>query len=685
MSGFGDAKSVSNDCRKAFLPPERLNVPQSAEKFVKVNGEEWDNDVAPYMVQPAEMLTSRQHDGLIFVGPARSAKTQALIDNAITYGVLVDPSSFMVFGPTEGFMSDWAKDRLHKINYDNPLVFENLSNQKTDNVVYYKRYKTGARVKLAWPTVGGLRGKEYRFILMTEYDAPEMHQRLDGDLFVLGKKRTVTFMSRGMTAVESSPNKDNLDRKWKPRTPHDAPPVGGIMDLYKQGNRKMWYVHCLKCNWSFIPDFGLLSFEQTDNVLESAESATLDCPKCGHKHQHGQKREMNLNGVWLSDGQKSDENGKIQGDEIYSDIASYWFRGVMACFQTWSSQVSDYLKALKSFEETGDEVALKTAANINRAEVYTREASSAEMLPDEFEGRAEDLPEKQVPELCLFLIMTIDVQANRFVVQTSGFGRHGEQWIIDRFSVRESDRLGEDGKQLPINPASYSEDWEILERMALGKRYPLAVDNSRLMSSRLTLCDSGGYAKNAEKGETVTEKAYGFYRHLKKKGVHKYFSLVKGGSRADAPRVKLSYPDAQKKDRHATARGEIPVYMLNSNMLKDMIRNDLDRPEPGSGYIHFPSWLPTWFYNELTAETRTANGWKKIGKQPNESFDLIYYAKAGYLILKGEQIDWDSPPSFARHYSENPFVISETDMHETDQPVKKKKKRSIKEIAKRLN
>lgn len=682
---FGSAEELLQDCAQAFIPPERMTIASAAEQYVKVNGEEWSNEVAPYMVEPAEEMTSRKHEGLVFVGPARSAKTQVLIDNTITYSAVVDPSSAMVFGPTEGFMSDWAKDRLHKINYGNPAVTENLSANKTDNVVYYKRYKNGARVKLAWPTVGGLRGKEYRFILMTEYDDEVMHQRLDGDLFQLGKKRTITFMSRGMTAAESSPNRDNLDHKWKPKSPHDAPPVGGIIDLYKQGTMKMFYVPCLSCEHYFIPDFEHLKWVESDSVLESAESAVLVCPKCGHRHQHGDKREMNLRGLWLSDGQTIDKNGRIVGQQIYSDVASYWFRGVNACFQTWASQVSDYLKALQHFEETGDEKQLKTVANINRAEIYTPQVADGELMPEEFEDRAEDLPKKQVPENCLFLVMSVDVQKNRFVVQTIGYGKHGESWLIDRFSVRESNRHDNEGKPYPINPASYLEDWGILEKMALDKSYPLAVDPTRFMKPRLHLCDSGGYAKDADKGETVTEKAYQFYRSLRKKRKHKHFFLVKGTGRIDAPRIKKTFPDSQgRANRKATAKGEIPVWQLNSNMLKDMVRNDLDRPEPGGGFIHFPSWLPKWFYGELTAETRTQKGWKKAGKQPNEAFDLLYYSKAGYLILNGESIDWDNPPSFARHYSNNPLVSVEKSQ-EIEKSKKTTRRRSVKELAKRLN
>ena len=83
---YGDVSELLKDCSQAFKPPQRLTVSEASEKYVKVNGEEWSNDVAPYMVEPCNNLTSRDHDGLVFVGPARSAKTQGLIDNLITFG-----------------------------------------------------------------------------------------------------------------------------------------------------------------------------------------------------------------------------------------------------------------------------------------------------------------------------------------------------------------------------------------------------------------------------------------------------------------------------------------------------------------------------------------------------------------------------------------------------------------------
>jgi len=56
--------------------------------------------MAPYMVEPQDMLASRELSGVIFVGPSQSGKTESLILNFIAYGVLQDPLDTILYSPT---------------------------------------------------------------------------------------------------------------------------------------------------------------------------------------------------------------------------------------------------------------------------------------------------------------------------------------------------------------------------------------------------------------------------------------------------------------------------------------------------------------------------------------------------------------------------------------------------------
>lgn len=168
------------------------------------------------------------------------------------------------------------------------------------------------------------------------------------------------------------------------------------------------------------------------------------------------------------------------------------------------------------------------------------------------------------------------------------------------------------------------------------------------MPVRLTVCDSGG-----EDG--VTSRAYEFHRYLVSRRLAGKFRLVKGASSRNAPRVLQTYPDAKAAGKKAASVGDVPVLMLNTTELKDTVASDLARESIGPGYWHFPQWLPTSFYEELTAEERGANGWVKVGGK-NESVDLCAYGEAAFVWLGGDKIKWDAPPSWAADWDSNPDV-----------------------------
>ncbi|HEY3983580.1 terminase gpA endonuclease subunit, partial [Cedecea sp.] len=114
-----------------------------------------------------------------------------------------------------------------------------------------------------------------------------------------------------------------------------------------------------------------------------------------------------------------------------------------------------------------------------------------------------------------------------------------------------------------------------------------------------------------------------------------------------------------RADRRAEVRGEVPVYLLQTDTLKDQLSNNLARETPGAGYIHFPDWPGEWFYDELTYEERGLDGkWRKPGKGNNEAFDLFCYAQAVAVLRGYEKIrDWEKPPAWAEPQETNPNIF----------------------------
>ncbi|VDY33651.1 Bacteriophage tail assembly protein [Morganella morganii] len=148
----------------------------------------------------------------------------------------------------------------------------------------------------------------------------------------------------------------------------------------------------------------------------------------------------------------------------------------------------------------------------------------------------------------------------------------------------------------------------------------------------------------------VTDNAYAFWRQCRRDGISRKVFLFKGGSRTGAKLITKSYPDnTGRSDRQAKAAGDVPLYLLQTDNLKDRVAAALSRDMPGPNYVHFPDWLDDSFYDELTYEERLTSGkWEKPGRGANEAFDLMVYAHALVIIKGYEKIKWDKPPPWAR-------------------------------------
>ncbi|MGT3305009.1 phage terminase large subunit family protein, partial [Yersinia enterocolitica] len=134
----------------------------------------------------------------------------------------------------------------------------------------------------------------------------------EGDGYTLASKRTTTFMSLGMTLVESSPGRDIIDTKWKRKSPHEAPPTTGILSLYNRGDRRRWYWPCPYCGEYFQPVMeNMVGYRDEADPVTASEAAKMQCPHCRGLINASMKRELNNQGIWLIEGQQIDRHGNL--------------------------------------------------------------------------------------------------------------------------------------------------------------------------------------------------------------------------------------------------------------------------------------------------------------------------------------------------------------------------------------
>ncbi|MCF7338320.1 phage terminase large subunit family protein [Escherichia coli] len=680
------AKAARTDSGYILRAPRRMRVADAVAQYMRVpmgagNSVSWDPLVAPYVIEPMNCLASREYDAVIFVGPARTGKTIGLIDGWVIYNVICDPADMLIIQMTEEKAREHSKKRLARTFRVSPEVVSRLSPNKNDNNVYDRTFLAGNYLKIGWPSVNIMSSSDYKCVALTDYDRFPEDIDGEGDAFSLASKRTTTFMSSGMTLVESSPGRDVKDVKWRRTSPHEAPPTTGILSLYNRGDRRRWYWPCPHCGEYFQPCGDVVAgFRDIADPVLASEAAYIQCPSCSGRILPEQKRELNGRGVWLRDGESINADGSRYGDPRRSRIASFWMEGPAAAYQTLSQLVYKLLTAEQEYETTGSEETLKTVINTDWGLPYLPRASMEQRKSELLEQRAEPVPSRSVPDGVNFLVATVDVQAGRhrrFVVQVTGYGSRGERWIIDRYNITQSLRGDSDGESQRIDPASYPEDWDVLLTDVFHKSWPLASDPSQQMRLMAMAVDSGG-----EDG--VTDNAYKFWRRCRRDGLGKRIYLFKGDSIRRAKLITRTFPDnTGRTGRRAQAAGDVPLWLLQTDALKDRVNNALWRDSPGPGYVHFPDWLGSWFYDELTYEERSSEGkWSKPGRGANEAFDLMVYAEALVILHGYEKIRWPDAPEWASRETWLECVPDSTEPSSSPEPVstpvkKQKRKKTV--------
>lgn len=638
-------------------PAKRIDVPTWAEQTPRqLSDGPWRNDFAPYMVEPSRMRTSRKYGAVVFVGPARTAKSESLVLNTIGHAIDCAPCDVLVVCQTQDSAKQFSERKLGPMLRQNPhLQDKQMSGRGADNI-HEKRFAGNMGMQIRWPVIGYFSQNEYPLVLLTDYDRMPEDVDGEGSAFILARKRTQHAGSKGMVIAESSPGRVILKDDWTPATIHEFPPCTGIGAEYNLGTRAAFYWFCPHCGTHFRPEMDRLIWDTKATAGESAKTVEMACPQgCCISSDH--KFECNQTGIWLHETGDGKTVVEIDDPAIRdTDVVSYRCEGPVAAMQNWEQLVLRYLQAKEAFEQTGDEQSLKATVNLDQGKAYlpaVRELGDS-ISQDTLKALAERYPLGIAPTDTRFITVQVDIQGNRFVVQVDGWGPGLERWMIDRFDIAAPPLTAPGGQRdengnarRAIDPARYFEDWADLPAL-LSRVYPVAEADCGLMPVAMII-DSAGKPG-------VTPNAYRFLRKMQKEGLGKRVFLAKGAPRMD-DRAKYAEPEKvlQQRGKKAT---DIKLVFVGTDKLKDEIVLGLTRKEAGPGKYHLSDHLPAAVFAELCAEVRTDKGWQKRKHGlPNEAIDLAVYGKALVIILKGEKIDWQNPPTWALPAPENALCV----------------------------
>ena len=638
---------------KAVLPPRRIGLADHADKYrmVSTGGHagSYSFELTPYMRAPHDAVDSALYRAVAIVGPGQSGKTN-LAENWFLKMVDADPGNTLWYLANEKQVQSYVKRVIDEMVRSHTKLYGRLGRGPTDNSLAFKRFER-MWVEFLEATKANLINKYAGRIIADEIDAWD--KRL-GDPYALLRIRMQTF-TRAMALFLSHPDRtESLDpEEW----------VSGIMRLYRDSTRCTWWWPCLRCGDYSSPTPGQPHYmrvvynERLENIDDIAKSARLHCSHCDARLEDRDRREMNANGVWAGMGQRVQGDGTVTGPLRETEIAGFWIMGVMSPFTDGglAGMVRARVSAERERDVSGDGTTFKEVMSKSWS-IPTKKAANDSHAPLDIKALkalAQMTELGVVPDGVRYLVAAVDVQKNRFEVLVEGRGVNPrEVWTIARFAISLSNRENENGDRLPLDPAIFDEDWHVLTDELVMLRYPLADDSGREMEIQLVTCDSGG-------AKGVTERAYAYWRHLRKEGLSNRFCLVRGDGRRDQPLLRMTYPDSQRRDRKARARGEVPVCMINVNMAKDTLSGDLRTETPGPRFHHHPVTLSKTFWTELCSEERDekTGAWsRRVANAANETFALKVYGRAAARLCGGENIDWNKPPDWADEWENNVFV-----------------------------
>lgn len=716
-------KRVRTLCRDAHLiefivydPSECFSLPRKAIRVLpdpgkreSQTGSRFIDSIEPVGSVPVRCITVDAEDHLFLAGRAMiPTHNSVMVLNWTTHTTMNDPDDMLAVHTDAKNGRKWSKGEFDRYLIASTAVRARQLTAKQYDNTYDKQFRSGMRFNLTFPTSSNLSAITVGKVFFMDYDRIDDDTQGEGNPYDLGATRTRTKGRFGMTAAESSPNPDKEmpDPKWTPSSPHAAPPAPGIFELYNRGDRRCWYWPCPHCGEYFEGRFEHLhGWEDKTDLAEATESVYMLCPSGnGCVIEPHEKERMNMRGIWVPDGGRVTPEGEIvpiDGMKIArSRIASFWLKGPAAGYFSWSELVEAYIIALRAYDETGDEGPLRKTVTTDQGMYYISKARLSDRNPDQLRERAEDWGSTKdnptVPDGVRFIVTTVDTQGDGFVCQSTGFMPNGDAVVIDGWKLKSSNRLDADGKNLPVDPRAFAEDWDMLGDEVLGKTYELADGSGRRM--RIKMASVDGYGQ-----EGVTTQAYRFWQRLKARGdgSHRRFAIGKGEPRKDWPIAKSVMTEVGEGKKNALVRGAIPRIHFGSTLVKDTVANLMARRiaaedhEDGGGKLRYPDWMPKWFYSQLTNEIRTPKGWVKIGSRRNEVFDLTSYAVGlVYRPMEGiefpwpniqfHRINWDKPPAWAAPWDENELVFSGVDAGPGDDVPGVPKKSSFAELAKKL-
>lgn len=583
-----DASALVRELMLQFLaPPPMLSVTEWAERHRSLSSKD-SSEPGPYRVartpyarEPMDCLSQHSDiDEIVLMWGAQTSKSTIGM-NWVGYTIATNPGSMLLGQPTLDLAKKFSRQRIAPMIQESDALRQRVrENRSRDdaNTTLLKEYAGGFLVIAGANSAAGLRSMPIRDLFLDEIDAYPHDVDGEGDPIGLAEARQSTFARR---------------KRLKTSTPTVAG-RSRIEAAFLESDQRHYYVPCPHCGdhqvlkWGADQPFGL-RWRRDDAGLVVPQSVAYVCRHCGAEIAEHAKPTMLAGGEWRPHSLTAAPRRRgYHLSSLYSPLG--WL--------SWATLADEWVKAMRS-KSTGDHGPLQVFINTRLAETFKIEGAKTNADVLRQRAKSETYRLRLCPRACLLLTCFVDVQDNRLVATTWGWGRGEESWVID-------DRV------IYCDPGQWS-SWLQLDGY-LGSRFP--HEGGQRLAIDAVGIDTGGH---------YTHHVYRYVMLRESRRVH----ATKGDSVLGKPIVAGT---PRKQDVNADGqiiKDGVKLWFIGTDTAKDLLFNRLRIAQPGAGYIHMSPELGDDFFDELTAEERveqrsargTESRWVNPGKKRNERTD----------------------------------------------------------------
>ena len=497
---------------------------------------------------------------IVVMTSSQVGKTEILL-NAIGYYIDQDPSPMMCVQPTLQMGQSFSKDRLAAMIRDTDKIrdcVKDARSRDSGNTTMHKKFAGGHISIVGSNSASGLASRPIRILLMDEVDRYEASAGAEGSPVSLAIARTKTFSNRKIFLC-STPTIKGLS---------------AIETAFEESDKRYYEVPCPECD-----HYQVLKWKNVVWDDDKPETASYACEDCGSVIDESKKQWMLKHGRWTP----TAESANTAGFHI-SELYSVWSK--------WSDMATNFLEAKKQPEM------LKTWINTALGESWEEQGDAVEY--ESLLERRLNYDHTTIPEDVLIITAGCDVQKDRIEVQTVGWGKQYEAWVID-YKIFWGDPNAQNV-------------WSDLDAY-LKKRFK--TESERMIPISCCTIDSGGHHTNM------------VYHFTKPRQSRRIFA-IKGLSQAGKPIA--NRPTFVGKNKAV-------LYGVGTDSAKEAIFARLSC-EPEDSTLHFCLDLDEEYFKQLTAEKRITKFirgkkslvWKQI-RPRNEALDTLVYNFAAIYIL----------------------------------------------------